>query len=159
MRRINLNEIECSYDATDPEGHRSGGARFGPTIEAAKLGGTVYEIPQAQSICPYHYEYGDEEWAIVVSGNPVLRHPRGEEMLAPGDVVCFPEGPLGAHKLTNHGAEPARVLLLSTKSDPSVAIYPDSDKIGVWPAAAEDRIMVRRSSNVDYFDGEIAPDP
>ena len=49
-----------------------------------------------------------------------------------------------------------RVLLLSTKVDPSLAVYPDSDKIGAWPGPEfrEDRILVRRESMVDYWDRE-----
>ena len=47
--------------------------------------------------------------------------------------------------------------MLSTKNNPGVAVYPDSDKIGVWPVrgGGPDKIMVRRESNVDYWDGEL----
>jgi hypothetical protein len=46
--------------------------------------------------------------------------------------------------------------MLSTKMNPGVAVYPDSDKIGVWPVpgGGEDHILVRRESDVDYYDGE-----
>jgi hypothetical protein len=47
-----------------------------------------------------------------------------------------------------------RVLLLSTKDEPSVAVYPDSDKIGVWPGDARDDVLVRRESGVEYWDRE-----
>jgi uncharacterized cupin superfamily protein len=89
----------------------------------------------------------------VLAGRPTLRHPEGEDELEPGDVVLFPIGPEGAHKLTNRGEAPARVLFLSTKRRPGVAVYPDSDKIGLWPEDARDEIIVRRES-VDYWDGE-----
>jgi uncharacterized cupin superfamily protein len=157
VRRINLGQLKPEYDESDPEGYRAGYARFGPTIEAVRLGGTVYELPPNQSICPYHYEYPDEEWVIVLQGRPTLRYPDGEELLEPNDVVCFPEGPNGAHKLTNGTDETVRVLMLSTKMNPGVAVYPDSDKIGVWPVqgGGDDQILVRRESKVDYFDGEL----
>ena len=45
--------------------------------------------------------------------------------------------------------------MLSTLFEPSVAVYPDSDKIGVWPGDERDNIMVRRSSHVEYYDGEV----
>ena len=154
MKKINLRALEFEYDADDPDGYKAGMARFGPSIGAQTIGGTVYEIPPGQSICPYHYEYGNEEWAIVVEGRPILRHPRGEDELEPLDVVAFPVGPEGAHKFTNRSDEPVRVLLLSTKFDPSVAVYPDSDKIGVWPGPREDHVLVRRESHVDYYDRE-----
>ena len=92
---------------------------------------------------------------LVTRGRPTLRHPEGEDVLAPGDVVCFPEGPEGAHKLTNNESEPVRVILLSDKPSLAVAVYPDSDKIGVYPGDERDKIMVRRESGVEYFDREV----
>jgi len=157
MRKTNLSKLEVAYDGTDPEGYRAGMARFGPSIEAKRLGMSLYELPPGQSICPYHYEYPDEEWLIVLQGRPTLRRPNGEEELEPEDVVCFPEGPEGAHKVTNETDETVRVLMLSTKTEPSVAVYPDSDKIGVWPVpgGGPDKVMLRRSDGaVDYYDGE-----
>ena len=154
MRRINLFTAPVQYDDPDPEGFRAGMARLGPSIGASMLGGSVYDLPPGQSNCPYHYEYGNEEWLIVLSGRVTVRHPDGHEDLDPGDVVCFPEGPAGAHRLTNHGDETVRVLMISTMVEPNAAVYPDSDKIGVWPGGDADKIMVRRSSAVEYYDGE-----
>jgi uncharacterized cupin superfamily protein len=154
VKRVNLFAADVEYDAGDPEGYRAGMLRFGERIGAADLGGSIYELPPGQSNCPYHYEYGNEEWLIVLEGRLTLRHPGGEEELGPGDVVCFPAGPAGAHKLANRSDASVRVLMLSTTREPSVAVYPDSDKIGVWPGGEPDRILVRRSSGVDYWDGE-----
>ena len=103
MRIFNLDRAEPAYDDADPEGYRSAMDRFGERIGASKIGGSLYELPEGQSICPYHYEYPEEEWLLVLSGAPTLRHPGGEEVLEPGDVVCFPAGPEGAHKVTNTG--------------------------------------------------------
>ena len=156
MRRVNLHGLEAEYDEADPAGYRAGMARFGRQIGAEMLGGTVYELPPGQSNCPYHYEYGNEEWLIVLQGRLTLRHPGGEDELEPGEVVCFPVGPDGAHKLTNRSDKTVRVLMLSTRVEPAVAVYPDSDKIGVWPDPdRRDHVIVRRESAVDYFDGEI----
>ena len=154
MQRFNLQSAEAEYDASDPEGYRSGMNRFGRTLGAKMMGGSLYELPEGQSICPYHYEYGNEEWLIVLEGRPTLRHPEGEEELEPWDVVCFPVGEAGAHKLTNRTDARVRVLMLSTIFEPSVAVYPDSDKIGVWPGDQQDHILVRRESNTDYWDRE-----
>jgi uncharacterized cupin superfamily protein len=153
--KINLDRIEIAYNVDDPAGYKVGHFRLGPLIGASAMGATVYELHEGQSICPYHYEYGCEEWVIVLSGHPMLRHPAGEDALEPGDVVCFPEGPEGAHKLTNPTAETVRVILFSDKPSLAVAVYPDSDKIGVFPGDERDKIMVRRESAVDYFDGEL----
>jgi uncharacterized cupin superfamily protein len=154
MQRANLNSLQPEYDDQDPEGYRAGMARFGPSIGAEKLGASLYELPPGQSICPYHYEYPEEEWLIVLEGRPTLRHPEGEDELEEGDVVCFPEGPEGAHKVTNRTDETVKVLMFSTKTKTAVAVYPDSDKIGIWTGNDADHVIVPRESNVDYYTGE-----
>ena len=154
LRRLNLETAQTEPDATDPPGYRSAMNRFGPSIGARRLGGSVYDIPPGQSICPYHYEWGDEEWLIVLEGIATVRHPEGEEDLARGDVACFPPGPDGAHKVTNTTEEPLRVLMVSTLDEVGVAVYPDSDKVGVYPAGATEGRLFRQGTAVDYWDGE-----
>jgi len=66
-----------------------------------------------------------------VDGSPTLRTPDGERVLRPWDVAVFPRGEGGAHQVRNDGAEPARVFLVSTVSDPDVRVYPDSGKVAV----------------------------
>jgi uncharacterized cupin superfamily protein len=154
MRRFNIFSGEPEWDDTDPDGYRAGMARFGPQLGAAKSGASLYELPAGQSICPYHYEYGEEEWLIVLEGQPTLRHPGGEAELEPGDTVCFPEGPEGAHKVTNRTDARVRVLMFSTVNRPAISVYPDSDKFGAFSGNERDRLFVRRESAVDYYDRE-----
>ena len=120
-------------------------ASIGRTIGASLLGATLYELPPGEKSFPYHYEWGAEEWLLVVSGRPILRAPDGEHELEPGDVVCFPEGPDGAHQVRNGSGEPVRIVMLSTKASPAVAVYPDSDKLGLWLTgeAEPDSLVVR----------------
>jgi uncharacterized cupin superfamily protein len=76
--------------------------------------------------------------------------------MEPMEVVRFAVGPDGAHTFTNRSDETVRVLLLSTMNDPALAVYPDSDKIGVFPGDEfdHDHVMIRRESSVDYYDRE-----
>jgi uncharacterized cupin superfamily protein len=154
MRRFNVFAPDFTYDDGRPAGYRAGTARFGPLIGASRIAGTVYELPPGESTWPYHYEYGAEEWLLVLDGNPTLRHPGGEDELDPGDLVCCPDGPDGAHKVTNHGEATVRLIILSTFDRPAVAVFPDSDKLGVWPDGEEDILIVGRDSGVDYWTGE-----
>ncbi len=154
MRRVNLFTGPLSRDVDDPPAYEAGYTRVGPLIGAAAMGATIYELGPGRADCPYHYEYGCEEWLLVVSGRPTIRHPAGEDVLEPGDLVCFPEGPEGAHKVTNRTEETVRVLILSTKNPLNVAVYPDSNKIGVWTGNEGDQVVVRRESGVDYWDRE-----
>jgi uncharacterized cupin superfamily protein len=154
VRRFNLLSAEVEYEEGDPEAYHAGFVRLGPQLGGAMLGATLYELPPGQSNCPYHYEYGNEEWLVVIDGRPTLRHPEGDDDLDPGDVVCFPVGPNGAHKVTNRTDATARFLMLSTQHEPAVAVYPDSDKIGLWPGDRRDNIVVTRESGVDYWERE-----
>ena len=36
----------------------------------------------------------------------------------------------------------------------AASVYPDSDKIGIWTGNPDDEVIVKRSSGVDYWDGE-----
>lgn len=151
----NVFDAERAADEGDPAGYEVPYARLGPAIGASALGLTVYELREGQSICPYHYEYPDEEWLIVLEGTPTLRDPEGESELAPGDLVCFPPGPEGAHKVTNRAGGRALVAMLSTKSKTAVAVYPDSGKVGVWSGDGDVKLLVPRAAAVDYWHGEI----
>jgi uncharacterized cupin superfamily protein len=142
-------------DPEDPPPYQGRWERLGPRLGADLLGGTVYELGPGQAICPYHYEYPNEEWLVVVTGRPTLRTPDGERALEPGAVVCFREGPEGAHQVSNTAGETARVLMLSTKLKPDVSFYPDSGKLGVWSGNPDDRGIFRRGDAVDYFEGEV----
>jgi uncharacterized cupin superfamily protein len=153
----NLFDVELTKDDDDPDGYHASYARVGPLIGASALGLSVYLLPPGQSICPYHYEYPDEEWLLVLEGRPTLRHPGGEDDLRPWDTVCFPPGADGAHKVTNRSAERVLVAMLSTKAKTAVAVYPDSDKVGVWSGDGEVAGLFRRGDAVDYWDGEAIP--
>jgi uncharacterized cupin superfamily protein len=147
---VNLGDLVAEPEASDPPGYQNRAVRLGPLIGAERLGATIYKLPEGQSTCPYHYEYGREEWLFVLEGNPVLRDPDGEHRLEPGDLVLFPEGPQGAHKLTNTDPGTARIMIMSNIDDPSVGFYPDSAKIGVWPPG----LIFHEADAVDYYVGE-----
>ena len=154
MQRINIADPEFTFDPDDPDGFRSGLFRYGKLIGMRKLGASVYELPPGQSICPYHYEYGEEEALLVLEGRPTLRHPDGSDELEPWDAVAFSEGPAGAHAVSNDTDQTVRVLLFSTIALPGATVYPDSDKIGVWTGNEDDDALFRRGGKVTYFEGE-----
>jgi uncharacterized cupin superfamily protein len=150
----NVFDLEVEYPDGNPAPFARGRAQLSPLIGAEQLGATLYELPPETSVCPYHYEYGREEWLVVLEGRPTVRVPDEERELEPGDVVCFPEGPAGAHKVTNRSSETVRVMLISTKQMPVVFVYPDSNKLAVGVPNPDDYLVVRRESGVGYFDGE-----
>src|ERR1700753_1756545 len=122
MKRANIGKPEFTWDEAAPDGFPAGRARPGPLLGAAETGFTVYELPPGQAVCPYHYEAGEEEWLLVLTGTPTLRPPDGEERLEPWDVACSPRGPEGAHGIRNDTAETLRVLMFSTVVLPSATV-------------------------------------
>jgi uncharacterized cupin superfamily protein len=156
MDRFNLTAADPRWDGeNDKEGYGYRVAAIGPRLGASLMGGSLYELPPGQKSAPYHYEVGCEEWLIVVSGRPTLRSPDGEHELAPGDVAVFPEGPAGAHQVSNRSAQTVRVLLLSTKAPVAVVHYPDSGKVNIWSAGGGDQLILRTEPRLGYWDGEV----
>ena len=121
--------------------------------EAEKLGASVYEIPPKQSAYPYHFHHKNEELFYIISGTGILKTPQGEQSVKAGDLLFFPANEKGAHKLTNSSETEKLVYLdVDIVHDLDVAVYPDSDKIGIWGKGVN-RIF-RKDDDVDYYDGE-----
>jgi uncharacterized cupin superfamily protein len=154
MRRVNIGSSEFSYDEDDPDGFHAGVFRPGPELGASRTGASVYELPPGQAICPYHYELGEEEWLLVLEGRPTLRHPEGSDQLEPWDTIFFPPGAEGAHGVLNETDDTVRVLMFSEIVTPTATVYPDSDKLGVYTGDKAENVIVKRSSGVDYYEGE-----
>ena len=154
MRLVSLSSTAPQLDPDDPPGFQALMLRPGPSLGAQRTGASLYELPPGEAVCPYHYEYGEEEWVLVLEGRPSVRDPDGVHELAPLDLVFFPPGPEGAHQIRNDSDAPARVIMWSQILVPGATVYPDSDKIGIWTGNEEDDILVRRTSGLDYFDGE-----
>jgi uncharacterized cupin superfamily protein len=154
MTSVNIFSAEMEYDDDDPAGYKAAAANVGMLAGGKELAVKLFEVPAGQSLCPYHYEYV-EEWLLVIDGAVVVRVPDGDTTLHKGDLMCFEVGPPGAHKVSNTEDQTARVLMFSSGREPAVAVYPDSDKIGVWTGNPDDKLMLKRADGqVDYWEGE-----
>jgi uncharacterized cupin superfamily protein len=91
MKTFNLNSDE--WDGTrDRDGWRIRAALVGQRIGGELLGATMSEVEPDNKLWPYHTHYLNEEWVIVLRGEPTLPTPGGEHVLTEGDVVCCPRG-------------------------------------------------------------------
>jgi uncharacterized cupin superfamily protein len=151
VRRFNLRSGELEHESDRP-GFRWHATRVGDRLGAASIGATVYSLEADERTFPYHFHHGVEEWLLVVDGEPTVRTPIGERRLRPGDVLCFPAGTDGAHAVRG----PGRVVIVSANREPSISVYPDSDKLGTRPGgdAEADVLNFRRADAVDYWEGE-----
>jgi uncharacterized cupin superfamily protein len=136
-------------------------ARLGRQAGSEQLGASLFELPPGAAAFPLHVHHANEEMLLVVSGRPTLRTLEGERELVPGEVVAFPTGPRGAHRVDNRTDEPVRVLFVSTMLAPELSEYPDSGKAYAMSRAPGSRatgheveLLGRPAENLDYLDGE-----
>jgi len=156
---VSVNLFDEVWDEREDDERVPSSRMLGPSLGATKWGGSIYLVEPGKTMWPYHWHVGEEEWALVISGTPTLRTPDGERVLRPWDVAVFRRGPDGAHQIRNDSDEPARVLMLSTISDPEICVYPDSGKIGAsggWTHGdgLSVRLRNRPEANLEYYDGE-----
>lgn len=137
--------------------------RVGGAIGLSRLGAQYYVVQPGKTAVPFHAHYANEELYLVLEGEGTYRLGADSFPVKAGDLMAAPAGgPETAHQLTNTGAGPLRYLVLSTRNDPDVMVYPDSGKFMVAASIPDGGGMMsaafgfigRKDSAVDYYDGE-----
>lgn len=149
-----------------PESHgdkfASSEARLGPLIGMRQLGCTLIVVPPGKRSCPFHNHRANEELFLILEGQGALRYGSSSREVRAGDLIACPTGGAEtAHQLVNDSDADLRYLAFSTKLEPEVCEYPDSGKVLAFDGYGEHArnadklgLMVHRSADVDYWDGE-----
>jgi uncharacterized cupin superfamily protein len=87
----------------------------------------------------FHYHLQREELLVVLTGTVSLRTASGWRDVSDGEVVGFPRGQRGAHGYENRGTRPVRLLMACEQNAPNVSVYPDTNEVGVFDAAAREK--------------------
>ena len=148
--RVNLDELELRTDDT-PAPYNGAAAEVGRLLGARRLGYALGVLGRGEVYCPNHWHTQEEEAFVVWSGTPTLRTPQGEFKLRPGDVVAFPTGPAGAHRISNDSDTPCLILMFANSDPGDVCHYPDSRKLLVETTGT----IVRSEPQLDYLEGEL----
>lgn len=152
FRHSSMQNMEVKHKC-DHEGYEYYRRKFVPFGAAKNTLVSIYEIPPNKAAYPYHYHHKNEETFYIISGEGILRTPDGERTVKAGDLLFFPRGPEGAHKLTNRSDSEMLVYIdFDVVHEIDVAVYPDSDKIGVWGMGINQ--IFRKPDHVDYYEGE-----
>lgn len=147
-----IEEMPVSHK-DEHEGYEYFRRKFVPFGQAKNTLVSVYEIPPGKSAYPYHFHHKNEETFCILSGEGILKTPEGERRIAAGELLFFPAGEQGAHKLTNCSDTENLVYIdFDVVHDVDIAEYPDSGKIGIWGMGINE--LYPRSANVDYYEGE-----
>jgi uncharacterized cupin superfamily protein len=138
--------------------------RVGALVGARKLGCQLHIVPPGKKAYPRHAHHANEEMFFVVSGEGTYRLGEATYPLRAGDVVSAPAGDAStAHQIVNNGADELKYLGFSTRLDPDVLEYPDSNKFVVASMAPPDKGLLgakfvyigrRDAESLGYFDGE-----
>jgi uncharacterized cupin superfamily protein len=131
--------------------------RLGESAGGRQLGCTLYEVAPGKRAFPMHAHLANEEAIYVLEGEGKLRLGDGDVTVRAGDYIACAIGQ--PHQLINTSDAPLHYLCMSTMATPEVALYPDSDKVGILSReAAPMRVVFQRSSAgttmADYFEGE-----
>ena len=152
IKHSKIEDIPVSHKC-EHEGYEYFRRKFIPFGGAKNSLVSVYEIPPHKSAYPYHFHHNNEETFYILSGEGVLRTPEGEKKVTAGELLFFPTGPAGAHKLTNSSDTENLVYIdFDVVHDVDITIYPDSDKIGVWGMGINQ--LYSQAEAVDYYNGE-----
>ena len=137
--------------------------RIGFAIGASKLGCQLHVVPAGKKAFPRHAHHVNEEMFFVVSGEGTYRLGDETYPIRAGDVMSAPAGDVStAHQIVNTGAAELRYLGFSTRLDPDIVEYPDSNKFAVASMVPPDKGLIaaklayvgRREGSLGYFDGE-----
>ncbi|MCF6321770.1 MAG: cupin domain-containing protein [Rhizobiaceae bacterium] len=140
-------------------------ARLGPIsklIGLKQIGCMYMQVEPGKTAFPFHVHHANEEMFIILEGEGEYRFGEDVHALKSGDVVAAPAGgPEFAHQIINTGKTTMKYFSISTRLQPEVVEYPDSNKFGVYsrmedgtPLTAKFRHLGRLENAVDYWDGE-----
>lgn len=114
----------------------------------------IMEIPPQKTAFPYHFHVGITEVFYIISGKGKLETPDGDKEVTKGDIIVFPKGKEGAHRITNTSKSETLVYLdCDTTSASDVAFYPHSGKVGLL-IDDQPNTFFEAENNVDYYKGE-----
>jgi uncharacterized cupin superfamily protein len=153
MKVFNLYDDKWD-EPRDRDGWRIKEAFVGHHIGGELIGASMSEVEPGNKLWPYHTHHANEEWVIVLRGEPTLRTPEGEQVLKEGDVVAFRRGKEGAHQITNRTDSPVRVLMLSSMVAPDIVEYLDTGKVGARSVSGDRILFARPGPEIGYWDDE-----
>lgn len=145
-----------------PEGGGFGHKRLSAAAGGDKLGCSLYILAPGRKSWPYHYHTANEEAIFVLQGRGTLRLAGEETDINEGDYVALPVGEAGAHRICNSSDDELRYLCFSTMIEPEIAVYPDSNMVGLFAGAPpggneEDATLkkyLQADAEVDYWEKE-----
>ena len=103
-------------------------ARPGKDTGLTQFGVNYVVLETGSASALRHWHEGEDEFVLVLEGNPTLIDNHGEHPLVPGNFVGFPAGEANAHHFINGAESPAVLLIMgSRRPGEDTCHYPDDD--------------------------------
>lgn len=113
-----------------------------------------YEIMPKSSSFPKHYHSYNTECFYIIKGEGIVETDEENINVKTGDIIVFPRGKKGTHKLTNTSTTNTLLYIdFDTTNSPDIIHYVDSNKIGIIEHNISSTFY-REDDNVEYFEGE-----
>ena len=113
-----------------------------------------YEIEPGKAPSPKHSHCFNTESFYIISGSGTVETGDGKITIKAGDLITFPPGEAGTHKIINTSETENLVYIdFDTSLVPDIIKYPDSGKTGVKQANGNTRYFID-GTDVDYYTGE-----
>jgi uncharacterized cupin superfamily protein len=126
------NLFHPAWDAERDDGpFRWRRAFLGRQAGSQQLGASLFALAPGGATFPLHAHLSNEELVLVLAGRPTLVESGGERELAEGEVVAFPAGRAGAHRLENRTRSEVRLVLVSTMRAPEVNLMLEDETVWV----------------------------
>lgn len=152
MKKITINDIQPSHKNIHKD-YEYFKYDIIPAGAFSQIKCCVYELPPLKANCPYHYHTSNEELFYILKGQGEIRGEKETISIQAGDFISFKTGKDGAHKIYNTSATDSLLYIdFDSHNDVDVAIYPDSNKVGVWDQNL--RKVFKIEDSVDYYENE-----
>lgn len=132
MPKLDLNRVTPEPEGEMPPGFLE--AARGRVVRMLSRAGELEDFVATHVTVPpggwssqRHCHAGEDEIAVVLSGQAVLVDDTGRHPMGPGEVAVFPKGDGNAHHLRNEGNAPLVILAVSLPERTAVD-YPDVGK-------------------------------
>ena len=146
---VNLFDAPRASDEGDPAGYEVPYARHRPADRGLRLGMTVYELNEGNSICPYHYEYAGGGVADRPRGHTDPARPGRGARPHPGRRRLLPAGPRGAQGHQPQAGPGARGDALDQGRELDRRL--PRQRQGRSVHARDMKLLLPRSAAVDYL--------
>lgn len=124
-----------------------------PRNEFDQVHVAFYCVEPQKAAYPLHYHEKNTEVFYIIQGSGQLETKDGVQEVGVGDLLVFPPGEEGVHRLINHGTTNLIYLDVDTVHSPDTVQYPHSHKIGKI-VHNQSAVFYQNGVMVDYYKDE-----